>query len=473
MTFKFGGARAQVCNYCRFVVARTDRGLVPTGRMADLLEIPSPFVVSQGGWWGQRRFEVEGRAQYDRVGVASAPWQEILVGFPEDGTSAWIASAQGRWYVTQEMPAVPLPSFEALGPGSHVDLGQYVAWVVQEVGHRKLVSAEGNLTGIPKPGVHTRFADISAQGGRFGTIDYGDGSEAPVLFLGQQFDPAGIKLDSGMPVEQPEAKVKDLQCPNCGGSLPLLSQRAERVVCQYCGTASDVTQGALQALGPSPRPPIDPILPIGAEGVLRGQKMVCCGLVVRSCYVDGMQYPWREYLLWGGNSVGYWWLMEEDGKWSLVTPVETGEVLDSGGSAMYRGGTYAFKQQVEASVDYVVGEFYWKVAIGERVTATELEGPGGKVSREQSAQEVNYSFCAPLDPRELTAFGIPAPSGSAMGTGSSMFSDFGSSGDDDSSSSGGCSGVIGLVVVLVIIAIIIALADCDGGGYIGGGYYSK
>ena len=41
--------------------------------------------------------------------------------------------------------------------------------------------------------------------------------------------------------------------------------------------------------------------------------------------------------------------------------------------------------QVQAKVDYVIGEFYWKVEVGETVDATEFQGPGGKVSRERSA----------------------------------------------------------------------------------------
>ena len=470
MTFKFGGARAQVCPFCRFVIARTDRGLEKQGKMADLLELPSPFAVGSGGWWGQKRFEVEGRAQYDRVGVASAPWQEILVGFPEDGSHLWLASAQGRWYATSETPVVNVPPFDSLEPAGRVELGEHGHWVVQEIGERKLISAEGNLTGIPKPDVVTRFADITTHQDRFGTIDYGDGSGPPLVFLGQKFDPAALRLDSGASLSEPKAQVKDLQCPNCGGILPLLSERAERVVCKYCGTQSDVRQGALSALGPAPRPPLEPLIPIGAQGMLRGQQMTCCGVVHRSCRVEGDTYGWREYLLWGGPSVGYWWLMEEDGVWSLVTPIETGEIEGDDSSAHYRGSTYTFKQQVFATVDYVVGEFYWQVTIGEEVRATELEGPGGKISQEQSANEVTYSFCAPFDPRELAAFGIAAPAGNAIGT-----LGFG---EDTPAASGGCVNAIKVLFWIFVVGIALLMFAADecgssGGSSIGGGYYSK
>ncbi|MBI4702074.1 MAG: DUF4178 domain-containing protein [Deltaproteobacteria bacterium] len=462
MTFKFAGARAQVCQHCKFVVARTDLGLAAQGRMADLIEIPTPLRVGVTGYWGADPFCVEGRVQMDRAGAPGAPWQEILLSFPAKGTSAWVAYAQGRWYATSEQALPPggVPPLEYLRPGGTVDLGPHGHWVVAEVGQRRVVSGEGELSSVPAPGAITRYADISAAGGRFGTIDYGDGRAPPELYLGQQFDPAALKLESGLPLEAPEAKVTAVDCPNCGGNLPLLSQQSERVVCQYCGTASDLSAGKLSALGPSPRPPIQPYLPIGSQGLLRGCQVVVVGFLIRSCVVEGERYDWREYLLFGGERVGYQWLIEQDGGWQHVVPIEVGEILDSGGSVIFRGGQYYFKEApVTATVDYVLGEFYWKVEIGERVEATELEGPGGKVSREVAPTEVTYSFCSPLPAAELgQAFGIAAPPGATTGAGGFL---------------GGCANIIGTIVVVIVICIVIALfiggvGDGDG-GYSGSG----
>ncbi len=485
MHFKFAGPKAQVCNYCQYVVARTSHGLQAQGRMADLLDIPTPLQLGVTGSWGQKPFEVAGRLQMDRAGAPGAPWQEILLRFLDDESSTWVAYAQGRWYATNEIaPSGQLPAFESLRPGGHVDLGEHGPWVVQEIAQRRIVSGEGELNDVPKPGVSTRYADISAQGGRFGTIDYGDGTGPPVLYLGRQFDPAQLTLDSGQLLEAPDAKVNVLECPNCGGDLPLLSQQSERIICKYCSTASDLTQGTLSALGPAPKPPIEPYIPIGAEGELRGQKMIVCGFVVRSCIVEGQRYDWREYLLFGGDSVGYWWLIEEDGAWQIVHPVETGDVMDSGHGCMYRGNSYSFKQQVQASVDYVIGEFYWKVEIGERVEATEFEGPGGKVSREKTDVEVTYSFVSALNPSELAAFGVAPPmgagfGGSAMGNmaggafaGSAMGSAFG--GDDDDISGMGSIGMTIVVLIIICVVLFAVMGDgCGGGGSYGGGSWGK
>lgn len=467
ITFKFAGARAQVCGHCNFVVARTDKGLQATGRMADLLDIPTPLQVGVEGTWNNEPFVVEGRIQMDRAGAPGAPWQEILVAFPQSGHHTWVAYAQGRWYGTNEkpLPAQGVPPVEQLAPGSNVDLGEYGQWVVSEVGQRRVIAGQGSLPSIPKPNVITRYADISAAGGNFGTIDYGDGSEPPELYLGQQFDPAIMRLADGMPIEAPEAKTQAMECPNCGGNLPILSQQSERIVCQYCGTASDITQGALAALGPAPRPPIQPAIPIGAEGNLRGQHVICCGFMIRSCMVEGEVYSWREYLLFAGERVGYQWLTEEDGAWQHITPLEAGDVMDGGHSAMVAGNHYSLKQTVMANVDYVIGEFYWKVEIGERVEATEFQGPGGKISREKTATEVNYSFATPISPSEVFgAFGLAAPAGAGMAMGAST---------EQAGGGSGCSNILVTIIIILVICGIIGLAMAGacggGGGSVGGG----
>lgn len=469
VTFKFAGARSVVCDYCHSVVARTDFGLQATGRMAELLEIPSPLSYGVTGTWHNDAFEVIGRVQMDRAGEAGAPWQEILLWFSMHDKTCWVANAQGRWYTSEEVPMQgPVPSFTSLRPGAQVDLLGHGLYVVSEVAQRRVISGEGSLPNVPKPGIVTRYADLSGPRGAFGTIDYGDGLEQPVVYLGSQFDPKELKLDSGIPVEAPTAAVGACECPNCGASLPLTSERTERIVCQYCGTKSDITSGHLQALGPAPRPPIQPYIPLGSRGNLRGVDYVVCGFVIRSCRVEGQQYPWREYLLFGGDSVGYKWLMEEDGKWSFVDPVEAGMVGDSGNVVSFNGASYALQQTVRASVDYVLGEFYWKVEIGETVDARDFTGPGGKVSKEQSSTEVNYSFVSPLNPQELTAFGVAAPSSFTMPN-----FDFGSS----SGGSGSSSNALGTIVLLVFLCIVIgAMDECgDGssGGFYGGGSFSK
>jgi len=463
MTFRFAGAAAQVCKHCKFVVARTDRNLVAVGRMADLVDIPTPLQLGVTGRWGNEPFVVDGRVQLDRAGAPGAPWQEHFLAFPNSGRWCWVAAAQGRWYSTTEVPLPPggLPPLGALRPGGQIQLQGYGVFTVAEVGKRRVISGEGELPAVAAPGAVTSFADIAGPNGAFGTLDYGDGqSIPPKLYLGQQIDPAVMRLDSGTPVQAAEAQVTAVACPSCGGNLPLAAPgTAERIVCRYCGTASDLRQGALVALGAAPRPPIEPYIPLGAEGQLRGMRVLCIGFVVRGCTVEGERYRWREYLLYAGPSVGYLWLMEEDGAWQIVTPLGPGDVQVSGGAAAYRGSAYTFKQSVAAEVEYVIGEFYWKVEIGERVRATEYQGPGGKISVEEAPTEVSYSFCEPISARDLgAAFGIKPPPSPAFGGGGG---------------GGGSSGfsVLLIIGIIIIIIVILAMSDCSGCGGGGGGVY--
>lgn len=465
MTFKFAGARAQVCKFCKFLVARTDRGLAPVGRVADLVEIPSPLAVGVMGQWGNRRFEVEGRVQLDRVGAASAPWQEFYVGIPATGEGFWVAFAQGRWYFTREIlppegQALPLPAFGSLRPGQVLVLPKVGQVTIAEVGRRRVVSAEGELPNVAVPGAVTPYADFGGPGGVFGTIDFGDGqSLRPTLFAGQQFDPTTLRLDSGQSVEAPQAKVEACSCPGCGGSLPLVAPgTTERIVCRYCGTISDVAKtGALSALGQAPRPPVTPFVPLGAEGTLRGRRVICIAFLIRGTWVEGEHYAWREYLCYAGPRDGYVWLTEEDGHWQIAGPVPPGEAQQMGSFYTYQGKRYTFKQSVRARVEYVVGEVYWKVQVGEEVQATEYKGPDGILSVESDHNEANISFCWPLNPAELgQAFNIAPPPSPAM------FSTPGGG-----SSAPGCNRTVITVLVVIALLILFFVVDCDGGG--GGG----
>lgn len=461
MSFRFAGAAAQVCKHCKFVVARTDRNLVAVGRMADLVEIPTPLQLGVTGRWGGEPFVVDGRVQLDRAGAPGAPWQEHFITFPNSGRWCWVAAAQGRWYSTTEVPLPQggLPPLGALRPGAQLQLQGYGVFTVAEVGKRRVVAGEGEMPFVAAPGAVTPYADIAGPNGAFGTLDYGDGqSIPPKLYLGRQIDPTVMQLDSGAPVQQAEAQVAALACPNCGGNLPLVAPgTAERIVCKYCGTASDLQQGALRALGQAPRPPMEPYIPLGAEGQLRGARVICIGFVIRGCTVEGERYRWREYLLYAGPSAGYLWLMEEDGAWQFITPVPPGEVAVAGGSAMYRGQHYNFKQSVQAEVEYVIGEFYWKVEIGESVRATEYQGPGGKISVEQAPTEVTYSFCEPLSGKDLAAaFNLQPPPSAALASGGG--------------GGGGACGVLMIIGIILFIIFILAVADCGGCGGGGGGF---
>ncbi len=428
IAFGLATSAAQVCAYCRAVVVRTDRDLRTRGRVADLLALASPLGVGGTGSLFGVRFRVFGRVQYDRAQAAGAPWQELYVGM-ESGRWCWLAQAQGRWYATAlAAPAGPLPSYAAALPGVAIDLGALGRFVVAERQPRRTLSGEGELPFPIQQAVIEAYADLSGPGGQFATLDFGDGTGPPQVFVGRIVGPGELRIDAGAgaPIAETTVATAKLTCPGCGGELPLgVPERAERVVCRYCNLQSDVTQGALVALRKLAPPPVPPAIPLGARGTLRGEEVTCIGFLVRGTTIDDERFHWREYLLYTARGA-FVWLLEEDGEWQHIVPVELGDIAQVGPEALlHRGARYTLVQSSVAEVESVLGEFYWKIEVGERVDARSFEGPGGtKLEEERTAGEITASFSTPIPIREVrAAFALdrlaaaagPSPTARAVG----------------------------------------------------------
>src|SRR6185295_9957263 len=105
-----------------------------------------------------------------------------------------------------------------------------------------------------------------------------------------------------------------------------------------------------------------------------------------------------------------------DDHWSFVTPLRPGEVLDGSSgrnvarAIYYDNRSYRLFQTATARVTYVLGEFYWKVEIGELVDTADYVAPPFGISKEittSGAQELSYSHARYLTPAEVEkAFGV-------------------------------------------------------------------
>jgi len=351
--FRYDDSFVRVCGHCRSAVVRTDRGVETLGRFADLVPIPSALKLFAEGRHGTTGFLLVGMAQL-RHG-AGGVWQEWYAKL-DGGQWAWISEAQGRIYFTFERPDVPVPAISSLTPGTAIELAG-ATFTVAERGTATYVSANGEIPYRLVPSSTFQFVDLSDGRGGFATIDYGDGSESPAVYLGYQVTPQGLGLSGGEAQPQlvkPSTGAR-LACPNCNGSLELRApDQTLRVACPYCNSLVSVEGGTLSIIAKQAKKPV-PAIALGTKGSFVEGELTVIGYVARSACIDLTWWPFEEYLLYA-PSVGFRWLVCSDGHWSYVQPVATGAV-SVGLDAKYDGVTFQRFQSTELRVDSVLGEF--------------------------------------------------------------------------------------------------------------------
>ena len=418
--FKSGSTIVLVCPFCRSAVARTDRGLNDLGKVAEIVESESPLKIGLRGEFKGHRFELTGRAQarHELGGV----WDEWYATF-SNGWVGWLAEAQGKFYLTFYQPLlenIQLPPFNSLQLGQAVtEIPSKTPLMVTEKGAATAIAADGEIPYKLSPNEKSNYADLSGKGGAFGTIDYGE--NPPWVFVGQQVLLADIGLQDAKPAERTARRVAvgAMGCPNCGGSLELVApDKTERVTCPFCNSLLDVNKGNLsflKVLNPSPSPH-EFVLPIGAEGTFKDDvKFKIIGAVVRSVTIEGIKYFWHEYLLYN-PPIGFRWLVHSDNHWNFVEPVNPAEVeLVGNNSEMtytpmvvkYNGATFKIFQNAPAQVEYVKGEFYWRVEQGETVQAIDYVSAPLMLSQEVTSSEMNWSVGVYMTNAEIEkAFGV-------------------------------------------------------------------
>ena len=407
VSFSVGSARVLVCAFCRTVVAREGEELYAEGKVAALAETQTPFRLGIEGRHGDAAFIFVGHLQKD---YGDGVWDEWCLAF-SDGRIAWLSESEGSLHLMfprGEDPSLKLAQFR---PGRETYFaGRRV--VVEEVRRAEVSSAEGQLPGDLELGP-TVAVDATGPGGVFITFDFGTRDRNPEIFAGRVVDlpSLGIPPSALVNREVKRVRLQAANCPQCNGALDFKApDSTKRVGCPYCGALLDTATGKLRFLASLPDPERAPLLPLGSKGTLEGTEWTVIGLMQRSCTVEGVRYPWQEYLLWASGA-GFCFLMESNRHWTHLRPLPAGEVRVSVGSAAYHGGVrYRAFQKVTAITETVRGEFYWKVRAGERAEATEYVAPPHSINVDASPDEVTYTRGTYLTPQQVqAAFKLPSP----------------------------------------------------------------
>ena len=210
--------------------------------------------------------------------------------------------------------------------------------------------------------------------------------------------------------------VRALNCPHCGGTIALRAAGSTvSLVCEHCGSTLDATEPELRLVIRADQAMRRPLIPLGTRGTLAGTTWEAVGYQERS---DG-EVAWSEYLLFNPYE-GYAFLVDDGRRFSLgrlltALPTDRWNGLSLDGRDFDRFGT-----TYPVRVGFVVGEFYWRVAVGERVNETDYVRPGTMLVCEENGAERTWTALElqdwgvaerafGIEPRARSMPGTPAP----------------------------------------------------------------
>ena len=403
VVFKSSASFHGVCEFCRSTLVRHGGDLENLGRMADLFEDASPIRLGTEGRYKGVHFAVVGRIQ---LKYASGVWNEWHLLF-DDMRGGWLSDAGGEYAVSfLTPPGATLPPFATLMPNDELKLAG-TDFIVTDLEEAMCISGEGELPFAFGAGYPAQLADLRTTGGAeaaFASIDYSE--TPPLFFVGESLPFTAFHFANlrGEQAAKPAGVVKALQCPACGGAIGIHDKAVQSVACPSCLSVLEPANESLRILQKATAATrIDPLIPLGSVGKFVGRDWTVIGFQQRVISVEGIDYPWQEFLLHHPEE-GFRWLVESTGHWSWVSPVANPPRYQTGfPTTIYNSETFTRYSAGSAVTRYVVGEFTWKVKVGETWEIIDFIAPPKMLSRESSHQESSWSLGEYLPAEEVAA----------------------------------------------------------------------
>jgi hypothetical protein len=203
-----------------------------------------------------------------------------------------------------------------------------------------------------------------------------------------------------------------LLCPNCGGTVEIRGmQHTKSVVCVQCLSVLDASTPSLELIQRfEERMRVQPLIPMGTRGKWHGSAWDVIGFQVRTITVDAVEYSWHEYLLFNPYK-GFRYLTQYNGHWNDVVPakgVPSFTSVQGRKAAVYAGTKFRHFQQAEAETTFVMGEFPWRVRVGDKAVCDDYVAPPEMLSSEMSEGEITWSVGQYVEGAAIwQAFGLP------------------------------------------------------------------